>query len=202
MLYVLARARLLHDQERLLQDLGPIHLIKYVYLADFVRWSITSAEEAEALVEETSNELPTSVRIKLDQEIRRNGNVTEDLLHEVYLTEPMLHAAPGEYLDLALVTKQPEPAGPRSREPMRPKAKKRRAEAIRKAKARLAEKHRALKEQEAATNKQESPRYDEMYFQGLEWLDSLAGQELPESGEIEFDNSIWKSPARTSSFDE
>jgi hypothetical protein len=42
-----------------------------------------------------------------------------------------------------------------------------------------------------------APRYDDVYFSGLEWLDSLAGPDLPE-GEMEvvFSDSVWKSPAR------
>ena len=42
-----------------------------------------------------------------------------------------------------------------------------------------------------------SSRYDDVYFEGLEWLDSLAGAKMPE-GEKEavFSDSIWKSPAR------
>ena len=42
------------------------------------------------------------------------------------------------------------------------------------------------------------PRYDDVFFEGVKWLDSLAGEPVqPEEGEITFSNSIWKSPART-----
>jgi hypothetical protein len=44
------------------------------------------------------------------------------------------------------------------------------------------------------------PRYDEIFARGIEWLDSLAGGPVPEyAGEVEFDESLWKHPARTES---
>ena len=42
-----------------------------------------------------------------------------------------------------------------------------------------------------------SPRYDDVYFEGMGWLDSLAGTKLPEGENgVVFSDSIWKSPAR------
>ncbi len=44
-----------------------------------------------------------------------------------------------------------------------------------------------------------TPRYDNVYLEGLEWLDSLAGEKitLGEKNAV-FSDSIWKSPSRTS----
>lgn len=40
-------------------------------------------------------------------------------------------------------------------------------------------------------------RYDEVFFEGIKWLDSLAGEPPPElKGEVEVDPSIWKSSGR------
>jgi len=42
-----------------------------------------------------------------------------------------------------------------------------------------------------------SPRYDEVYRQGIEWLDSLAGSELlPGEKVAEFSAEVWKSSTR------
>ena len=42
-----------------------------------------------------------------------------------------------------------------------------------------------------------SPRYDEVYFEGLKWLNSLAGENIQEGDkDVVFAYSIWKSPSR------
>jgi hypothetical protein len=39
------------------------------------------------------------------------------------------------------------------------------------------------------------PLYDEVFFEGVRWLDSLAGGPVePQEGEITFSKTIWKSP--------
>ena len=47
---------------------------------------------------------------------------------------------------------------------------------------------------------QPEPRYDEVFEEGIRYLDELAGRS-PEGlgGTLEFSNSIWKSPSRTRS---
>jgi hypothetical protein len=41
------------------------------------------------------------------------------------------------------------------------------------------------------------PCYDDVFFEGVKWLDSLAGDPVQEQeGEISFSEDIWKSPAR------
>jgi hypothetical protein len=44
------------------------------------------------------------------------------------------------------------------------------------AKKRVAEKLAKKKEQRAATRAAPAPRYDEVFYDGLEWLESLAGE--------------------------
>ena len=59
---------------------------------------------------------------------------------------------------------------------------------------RLKEKLALRKEKLAYT----PPRYDDVYFEGLKWLDRLAGEPIePEEGTLEISDSIWKSPFRT-----
>lgn len=60
--------------------------------------------------------------------------------------------------------------------------------------AKLAE--RKLKKEQNIPSR--PPRYDEVFFEGVRWLDSLAGEPVePQEGEITFSKTIWKSPART-----
>ena len=61
------------------------------------------------------------------------------------------------------------------------------AEKMAKKKAKLKASHIAVK----------PPRYDDVFFEGLTWLDSLAGEPVcATSGEVSFEDEIWKSPAR------
>jgi len=47
------------------------------------------------------------------------------------------------------------------------------------AKKRIAEKLAKKKEQRGATRAAPAPRYDEVFYDGLEWLESLAGKPVP-----------------------
>jgi hypothetical protein len=42
-----------------------------------------------------------------------------------------------------------------------------------------------------------SPRYDEVFREGVDWLDRLAGEDVPSvSGELAIADDVWKSDAR------
>ena len=46
-------------------------------------------------------------------------------------------------------------------------------------------------------NPVKNPRYDDVYFEGIAWLDSLAGEPFSEGEYIaEFSEEVWKSAAR------
>ena len=56
--------------------------------------------------------------------------------------------------------------------------------------AKLAEKK--LKREQTIPSR--APLYDEVFFEGVRWLDSLAGEPVePQEGEITFSKTIWKS---------
>jgi hypothetical protein len=60
--------------------------------------------------------------------------------------------------------------------------------------AKLAEKK--LRKRQAIPSS--APLYDEVFFEGVRLLDSLAAKPVePQEGEITFSKTIWKSPART-----
>ena len=55
----------------------------------------------------------------------------------------------------------------------------------------------AAKRRKSLVKPHKPPRYDDVYFEGLVWLDSLAGEKIIDGeSEAVFSDSIWKSPAR------
>ena len=73
---------------------------------------------------------------------------------------------------------------------------------IKKLKARIEKiyEERKAREQREFVVPDPPPLYDEVYFQGVEWLEQLAGSPIEETrGKLTFDDSIWKSPGRRDS---
>lgn len=246
--YVLAAA----GQEDFGQrELGPIHLIKYAYLADlthaerhggetftgvpwrffhFGPWALevndrieqaaaavnaerrtfTSARyEGEfvrylvpddALYERLARQLPAEISSAVKRVVHEYGNDTYSLLNHVYLTRPMLSAAPGELLVFeGGEAGEPEAEAPRSTEVFAPltwKERRTRKEAL----AKLRERVRARLEerrQRPAVPVSPPPRYDDVFFEGVKWLDHLGGEPVePLEAEAAFSEDIWKSPTR------
>ena len=231
------------------RQLGPIHLIKYVYLADlshaqkndgatytgikwrfhkfgpwseevyariepalsaikadkksspsdyeedqdWIRWSLRD----ESLLEDKAQQLPSFVTVPLRWAVRKFGKDTSLLLDHVYKTMPMLCAAPGEQLDFSVaqnVSSEEPTSEPLKMDSLSNKKKKQLKQRLRK----LGEEYRNRRRKEAAFIKPDPPpRYDDVYFEGLAWLDSLAGPPLSEGEyEVEFSDEVWKSAAR------
>ena len=229
--------------------LGPIHLIKYVYLADLAfaernsgetytripwrffhfgpwagevndrikvvtnqvdvveqtfeskygddrtMWSMND-EEAFERVEQS---LHVHVSLTVKRMVQKFGHDTVGLLHFVYLTPPMLRASPGETLDFHVAPPEGV-AEPVRRPPMSERQRKKRAERIREGRELLKKK---LEAPVTATMVTPQPRYDEVFDQGVAWLEALAGEPLSvRAGEVLVDESVWKSPARGDRHDE
>ncbi len=119
------------------------------------------------------------------------------MLHYVYTTKPMLSAAPNEFLDFSVAyspsVKEPAPQ-PLRMDSLSNKKKKEFGKRMRELRARY--KNRQRKERKLI-NPVKNPRYDDVYYEGLAWLDSLAGEPFSE-GEyiVEFSEDVWKSAAR------
>jgi len=232
------------------RELGPIHLLKYVYLADlahaerhagqtytgaqwqffhfgpwsaevhariapalsalgasekripsqygsddFVRWS----KADDDLFDRLDGQLPLPVAQTVKRDVRRFGKDTAELLHYVYATQPMLRAAPRDTLNFADLEPYPKPSGAPLSELCEPTAKqKKRYEArARETKKRIAASLEAKRAQRAEKTAVPPPRYDEVFAEGVKWLDSLAG---PQSGDVEgeatFTDDVWTSAAR------
>lgn len=120
------------------------------------------------------------------------------MLDHVYGTRPMLSAAPNDYLDLSLTVEaktslESEPQHLRM-ENLSAKKQKKFKERMRA----LQENHRSRPSKETAlVNPVKNPRYDEIYEEGIVWLDDLAGQQLtPGEKTAEFSEDVWKSSTR------
>ena len=234
------------------RELGPIHLVKYVYLADlyyaeshdgqtytgsdwkfhhFGPWAAEVHQRIDPAIdeagankkrinapkykddfyrysyaddykyEELSNSLPFEVTGSLKKAIKEFGKDTAELLHYVYRTRPMICAAPGEHLSFEPkkeiekkkeIEDQPEP------EKLSVKRKRMKKEAIEKLK-----KEMTVRLDRTLTKKKEKrqstpPRYDEVYSEGVKWVESLAGDPIkPEEGIVEVSPDFWKSSFRT-----
>ena len=231
------------------QQLGPIHLIKYTYLADlayakknngktftgtewkfhrygpwapevfkriepvviemgaretrysntrfsddFVRYSFSDKN----LYKQLEQELPFEVTSIVRRAIHQFGSDTQSLLNYVYNTEPMLKAAPGETLLFEAESWKSEPKKDiEKNESLTARERKKRKEKIRAFK----EKMKKRFSEETGTKKLISPftppRYDEIYYEGKEWLDHLAGEPIEEqSGVMIISDDYWKSLSR------
>ena len=232
------------------RQLGPIHLIKYVYLADLdyaashngetftgVKWQFYKfgpwAQEVNSRIEpallcinadkktfpsdyedrgewvrwtatddsfkkELERELPLVIKSTLRRDVHRFGKATPELLSYVYSTKPMLCAAPLEYLDFSnLMTPTKDlPHEQSNGESLSLKKQKTLKANLRNLRIQNAERLSAKRKNNLVTPPI-SPRYDEVYFEGLKWLDSLAGEKIQEGEkDVIFSDSIWKSPSR------
>jgi hypothetical protein len=232
------------------RELGPIHLVKYVYLADLAyaarhegetytgapwrfhhfgpwapevfariepavmqidavertfesridddsrRWRATDEREFDTL----ERQLPHEVVSAICRSVREFGHDTSSLLHFVYQTPPMLHAAPGESLVFPTKAHVRVPAA--TAPPLSVKALKRRAERLR-AGRELVRARLGTPSSVPTVKATPAPRYDEVFAQGVAWLDTLGGEAVPlVEGEAEFSPQIWKAPGRGDSDDE
>lgn len=228
------------------RELGPIHLVKYVYLADlahasahggetftgaawrffhygpwapevhgrikpaleaidaneksipsnyeddFVRWSKVD----DARYDEVERQLPIEVVSTLRRTVKKYGKQTSELLHHVYTTPPMLRAAPNGRLVFEGVTRPEPPVDEGAAlEPTARQQKKAEAR-FKEAKKQVAEKLAKKKEARAAVRGAPAPRYDDVFYAGLAWLDSLAGEPVPAAGTATFSDNIWVAPSR------
>jgi hypothetical protein len=174
---------------------------------DRIRYSFTD----EQILEELDKQIPAEVARAIRHAIRRFGSDTSELLHYVYTTSPMLRAAPGEPLEFARASDKSENEvseegaaseheivrsgeGVRAGTALKSKTReKRELEALRE---RVRVRLKKAKEHKGTTTAP-PPRYDEIFFEGVKWLDDLAGADTEASrGEAVFSSNIWKSRGR------
>ena len=233
------------------RELGPIHLIKYLYLADldhakhfngmtyttlewvfyhfgpwnteafirtepalqavaaekrvieleapryeseFVRWSMDN----DGLYNQLEKDLPFVVTASIQKYVHQFQAETEDLLHFVYTTWPMLRAKPGNKLDFSIPEffyEEKQEPGHEANQSARQKKKKR--QAIKDLKREFKEKLEAKKRASKPPAPPPISLYDDIYFEGLKTLDELAGESIESAqGIVEFSDDIWESRSR------
>ncbi len=234
------------------RQLGPVHLIKYVYLADlayarehvgetytgvewkfykFGPWSQSVHQRIEPallaihadkkhfpsaygdkdewvrwmasddmFLRGLERKLPTVVVSSVRRHVHAFGQATPELLAYVYNTKPMRQAAPNEFLNFQCTVEHSQHDCPAMQDDRKLLSKKQQVN-LKKKMAALREKSLekfADKKKQQLVNPLISPRYDDVYLEGLEWLDSLAGVSMTMGEQdVFFTDSIWKSPSRT-----
>ena len=233
------------------RELGQIHLIKHVYLADlayaehhegktytgtpwrfynFGPWAEAVIERIEPAVksigaktkkvsypqydkdsfryscsddypyEEVYNNLPLEISGIIKKAIHQYGKDTAELLHYVYRTRPMICAAPGEELCFDYEDEKQEWAEEEIKEAEKLSVKRKRAkkEAVEKLKNEMASRlEKTLREKQVKVQ-YTPPRYDEVYYEGLECTESLSGEFIKEEKRIiKVSPDFWKSKFRT-----
>lgn len=161
------------------------------YEDDFVRWRLCDDE----MISELARKLPFQVCIAIQNAVRGFGSDTPSLLNHVYLTLPMLRAAPGDFLDFSPLEKI-EPEHP-SRNIEVVEASPRHRQKLNELRARIQAKLKKKKTEKKLVNPEPPPRYDETFLEGKRWLDGLAGSPT-DSGKhrVRFSDDVWKSRAR------
>ena len=183
--------------------LAAIGAIKTVFPSDFddrkewLRWQLCD----EVLLEKVDKQLPVGIASSVRKYVHQFGKDTPSLLEYVYRTKPMIYATPREILDFTLTTttlRDVEPTPVLRMKGLSVKKKKRFKEGIEALRKTHAERQATgRKKSQRFVNPMPAPRYDEVYFEGIDWLDSLAGPPLPEGKkEAVFHNSVWQSSTR------
>jgi len=175
------------------------------YRDDIKRWSLQDQEQVEELAAELDRELPLEVTSAITRGIRQFGVDfgidTTSLLHEVYRTQPMLGTRPGTLLRFELavppLASQESAADIPAPEQLSAKQQKKRKEAVHNLRERVQLKLREQKKR-ALVPPPTPPSYDEEFIQGMQWLDSLAGEQIKhgEEGELHFSDEVWTAPGR------
>ncbi len=164
---------------------------------DSVRYVVDRDDDE---LREAERALPVSVSLAVRRAVREHGDDTSSLLHAVYSTAPMLHARPGERLELVpsaeaapvVVAAPPVEAPPRS-----VKQVKRRAAQIAEARARIMAALAAPRSSSAASAPTPAPRYDDVFDAGQQWLDTLGGDPPPSGmAKVTIGDDVWDSEAR------
>lgn len=187
--------------ERIEPALLSIDAEKYTYASDFedkddcIRWQSSN----DSYLKEIERSLPLVVTATVRRFVHRYGQATSELLAYVYSTEPMRKAAPNEFLnftELRTAYRQPVSAEI-NQDSLSARQKKKLKSKMEILRTKSAERL-AARRKKKLVSPLITPRYDNVYYEGLEWLDSLAGEKLPDGNKkVVFSDSIWKSQARS-----
>ena len=162
---------------------------------DYTRWSVDFNKEKFTVLRDI---LPLDIKQSVQHYVGSYHNNTTALLHFVYATRPMLHAAPGEFLDFSLM---PEPKTEAVEEyvPYIARLSNKKRKRLKQGMDELRERFRQRMAEKASVPYpvDNAGKIDAVFENGVAWLDGLAGDPFPEKGAtIHFTNEVWKSEAR------
>ncbi|MBU0992139.1 MAG: hypothetical protein KJ737_06560 [Proteobacteria bacterium] len=183
--------------EPALTDLGAIKKTyeSTKFEGDFKKWRYPNDGDTEY-------EINLIISGAIQKFVLKFGSDTRGLLDYVYKTEPMLRAAPEDVLDfsaVAIPTKKIEEET--AKQELTERQKKKKKEAWEDLKKRFQEKMQNRPKKKRI--KPPPPVYDDIYFEGIEYLDSLAGKDIEDSsGTITISDDLWYSEARYKPDDE
>lgn len=180
--------------QRIEPALAAIHARKFVGQSDFedrpdwVRWSVTD----DRLLRDTQRDIPPMITMDLDRLVHKFKKDTPSLLDHVYLTAPMLSAAPGESLNFSCEPQSARRASASDATGLSARQTKK----LRAAAAAIRTKY-STPSGRAERFIPMAPPMDEVHEQGMAWLDSLAGQPLHAMNiTAEFSPEVWTSTTR------
>ncbi len=167
------------------------------YEDDFIRWNLVDDE----LALQIADQLPLSVSLAVRKAVRSFGSDTASLLNHVYLTRPMLCAAPGEYLDMSPEPKAEDACAESPKadvtRTLSKKDKEERKSKLENLRSLIRERIQERKKEPEMIEPDPPPRYDEVFQKGIAALDLEAGTPLEEREEnAAFSEDVWKSRAR------
>ena len=136
--------------------------------------------------------------MELRRDVHKFGKDTPALLDYVYKTKPMLSASPNDYLDFSLEVESSTAMTQERQQLKIDKLSARKRKQFRERLGKLRKEHQRRKT--ARPNLLDpvaSRRHDDIYEEGIAWLDQLAGPPI-ESGDrlVEFSGEVWNSPTR------
>ena len=165
------------------------------YGDDYVRYRFTTTQ-ANQLETALAARLPVVLTSALARAVHEHGSDTADLLRHVYLTPPMLMARPNDVLDFASAIEASESPVQSVPPDQRTRAeKRRRAAALAIGRTKIQQLVSKRRSERAVADP--PPRYDDVFFTGLDELERKAGSPpKASSGTLSFEDSVWSSSQR------
>jgi hypothetical protein len=161
---------------------------------EFVRFGLT--HQVDLIRERLEAALPIAITSAVRNAVHEFGSDTASLLRHVYLTPPMLRAAPEDRLDFTLVALRmaATDASPESATRLTARLRRQRKQVLETGRQLLRQRFASTPGQTVTAP---APRYDEVFSAGVKWLDSLAGAPLESvAGELTVAPGIWHSATR------
>jgi len=166
---------------------------------EFIRWNIKNIDKYS--IYKIEKKLPLIIRGSVESSIQKHGSCTESLLDDVYKTPPMLQAAPEETLDFTIIQDKTDNSTINEENCINitDRQKKKRKLLIKDIKRKFQERLKNNKLKTKRVPPPEPPIYDEIFFEGVKYIDSLEGsyvEPIEDEGIITFSDDIWHSKAR------